>query len=95
MLSIFSVDLTSLCSVVQLLKLEGMVCSAGQPQAPAESFGQGRGLFSPILPHFWCSVITLVTLSRNLNKKNPTKSKTIKKYIQIIFPLSLPFKYSV
>ena len=66
---------------------------AGLLLAPAESFARGffcplgkkRAWYAvlPILGHFWCSVVTLITFSINLsnlrNKINPTIQK--KKYV--------------
>ena len=61
------------------VKVEGMARHVDQLLAPAEGFdlcprffwlfGQRKGLimlFLPILGHFWCSVVTLVTFSSNL-----------------------------
>ena len=56
--------------------LEGMTSYAGQLLAPGEGFGLWpklsgkKGLimrFWPILGHFWCSVVTFITFSSNLN----------------------------
>ena len=53
-------------------ELEGTARNAGLLLAPAEGFGQGFfalqekkelfTLFLPILGHFWCPVVTVVTL---------------------------------
>ena len=55
--------------------LEGMALYAGELIAPEEGFGLCP--FWPILSHFWCSVVTLVTFSSNLNnyEKIPQNSK--------------------
>ena len=53
---------------------------AGRHKAPAEGFGQGPiMLFWPVLGHFWCSVLTLVTFISNLNnfEKNPKNIQKI------------------
>ena len=53
-------------------------------QAPAEGFGQGRGAFNAsfaFLGHLWCSVVTLVTLTKKIpQKNNKCQKKTKKKY---------------
>ena len=61
--------------------LEGLL------RAPAGGFGFGhkkKELLTPfvlILGYFWCSVVTSVVFSSNLNnfEKNPKKSKKIQK----------------
>ena len=50
--------------------LEGMAHYADQHLAPADGFGRGLFvimLFLPILGHFWCSLVTLVTFSSELD----------------------------
>ena len=70
-------DLFKIFKVLKYAILEDTARYAGLLPAPAESFGQGFFwplakkwlimLFGPILGHFWCSAVTLVTLSSNLD----------------------------
>ena len=79
------------------LKLEDTARYAGLLLAPAEGFGRGLFLpgkkklimrFWPILGHFWCPVVTLVTFSSNSsnferNPKNQKISKNLNKFKKI------------